>query len=324
MCKVVLFYHPSGEHLTDSNGCFKKAECLKSREMLWNSGTHRRKFIKARGLSIDNLTTTSPVESDLYFWGEWEPESVIKPINTSLSDEDAKKNDIPKYIHEPIIYKREKGNFNSLACTDPYVLGSSFRYCCCQQKNKNGTLRKLRHGDIIIFCGKRKGKLLIDTVFVVDKAIEYSGSNYRSVLNDYISDVYMQAAIMPIFGSNENCGSACSSKNDKNGCINICTDDNKNFTFYTAVMYGSDCASKTGIFSYFPCKTGDAGKQGFSRFEVNATDFGFTFTQHQGFKTNNVLKAGENTVKYWHRLTATVLNAGYRLGTYANEPEFKI
>lgn len=57
---VVQFLHPGLEHRPDA-GCVKQ----------WNEGAHRRKFLLTSGKALRNGQS---IESDLFLWGEWEPE----------------------------------------------------------------------------------------------------------------------------------------------------------------------------------------------------------------------------------------------------------
>ena len=314
---TVLFIHPAGEHFTDASGyALTPAECITNGEMPWSGiGRHYRKFIKAKGEYLASLNNNdAPDKAELYFWGEWETESKVTKIGKKSTKAYLRKNDIPQYIHEPIIRKKTNTQLIGLMNTDPYVFGENFCYCCCQQGSKGSILRKLNNGDIIVFYGKREGRLLIDTVFVVDKAIKYNSSNYREQLKNYVSEVYMHAAIEPLFADSEDCSTPCSGKKDKNECNNKKCEE-KEYTFYTAVMYGSDYAKKNGIFSYFPCKIGDEGKDGFSRFEADADKLNFSKKQTQGIKI--LQEQG-----FWQKLTQSVLNAGYKLGVKAEEPDF--
>ncbi len=73
----VQFHHPGGEHEPDLPG-----------ERSWNSGSHRRKFMQAKGTYL-TTPDAKPFQSDIVFWGEWEPPSLVlqtfaKPILPKL------------------------------------------------------------------------------------------------------------------------------------------------------------------------------------------------------------------------------------------------
>ena len=69
----VQFLHPGGEHAPN-------APSLK----VWNTGNHRRKFLKSQGRFLDPHGSQ---EDSVVFWGEREPESrVIESIADPLPD----------------------------------------------------------------------------------------------------------------------------------------------------------------------------------------------------------------------------------------------
>ena len=57
---VVQCPHSGGEHNPRKLG-----------RMEWNTGPHKRKFIRSRGRDLDRHDDER--EADLVFWGEWEP-----------------------------------------------------------------------------------------------------------------------------------------------------------------------------------------------------------------------------------------------------------
>lgn len=172
--KVVQFLHSGKE--------YKQSEFIKEGENTikpWNYGSHRRKFLHAKGAYIDNNETTQKEKEgkDIYFWGEWEPKSkVIKIFNHSLGD-------YPHSIHEPFveidksgklnvpgpvtqkdkdgsIKKNEDGSIIQFIATntDPFVFGKNgFYYSCCKQNRKykdkiySTQMQDLEPGSIILF-----------------------------------------------------------------------------------------------------------------------------------------------------------------------------
>jgi len=149
--KVVQFLHSGKE--------YKLSETEKeAKRKSWNRDIiHRRKFLHAKGAYIKDGTETK--ENDIYFWGEWEPESIVtsifkKPI------EGAK----PHFINEPVVkiqsghvvvpINKEDKDAHPVN-TDPFLFGDKgFFYSCCMQRNKKGNKTQMQYlepGSIILF-----------------------------------------------------------------------------------------------------------------------------------------------------------------------------
>ncbi|MEE9315869.1 MAG: hypothetical protein V3U97_02040, partial [bacterium] len=164
-CCFVQFIHPGGEHIP-GNEKYK----------FWNTGNHKRKFIKNKGKYIKKLKDT-PKEKDIVFWGEWEPESkIVKSIPNSVRNG-------PKYIYEPFYTKFEEKN-PPLQNTDPFVFGNQFYYTICQQykKEKPTQLRYLEKDSVILFGScQNKSQFILDTVFVVGDYIDHEKATYEAV-----------------------------------------------------------------------------------------------------------------------------------------------
>lgn len=176
----------------------------------WNCGSHKRKFMKAKGKYLDSKGVLS--ESDLYFWGEWEPTSYATEI-----DPNADGHKLPKYLQEPVLILNKNGKPNPKWClkskaknaknscqkihctnTDPYVFYDNFLYSCCRQIN-NGNITCMQHlsmGSIILFgsafdTNTPDAKFWVDTVFVVGESKEYDPERACTDLNAFVpSDYY--------------------------------------------------------------------------------------------------------------------------------------
>jgi hypothetical protein len=123
----------------------------------WNNDmVHYRKFLLNKGEYLDNISDSKPKKTDLYFWGEWEGNSIFSPIvnrNYQILP-----NGIHRAFHSTVI----RGGQN----TDPYIFGKEFKYCICKQ---TGNLCNLDPNSLILFGSTfpSLGKFYIDTVFVV-------------------------------------------------------------------------------------------------------------------------------------------------------------
>ena len=168
MPKIIQFFHP-GQETPDRFICQSYKE--------WKTGDHSRNFIKNHGDYVDENGQYN--SDDLVFWGEWEararvkktffrktePQRLIEPIKCM----------IPSH-RLPMACSRTKcGSGDSYQNTDPFVFGDCFRYSYCKQK-AFPFLKALDEDSIILFGSHKKGKFLLDTVFVV-------GNNPRKYRN---------------------------------------------------------------------------------------------------------------------------------------------
>lgn len=327
--KVVQFLHSGKE--------YKRSEFIKEREETikpWNTGDHRRKFLHAKGAYIDNRGKKIGDENnweDIYFWGEWEPESIVPNINKH--GEDAP----PHFIHEPFLRLNEskqliKGDKKSIAKnTDPFVFGDKgFFYSCCKQNRKykdkidSTQMQDLEPGSIILFgsnINHNKGNtyFALDTVFVVgdDKNEENpnkQGYNINSYSKDLtkVPDNYFD--IMNFEGWKDSLnstgneielagcnGSICTSnKKESEGCEN-----GSDFTCYRGASFDNPITCKDypteKMYSFVPCKIGSKGENGFERIKLSNEDFSFISNNlSQGVKYTEVTL--EESFDIWKRL----------------------
>ena len=151
----------------------------------WNNdATHYRKFIQHRGQFLSHIGS-SPKESELLFWGEWEGNSWFTPLQSGS----------PNGIHQPFHSLHVRGHQN----TDPYVFGNRFHYAVCKQR---GRLTQLEPGSVILFGSSFKTGFVLDTVFVVDsyesvhevasnQAVNYS-KTYREATLVQLGETYIK------------------------------------------------------------------------------------------------------------------------------------
>ena len=154
---AVKFPHPGGEHNRE-----------RSARQAWNTGDHRRKFMCSKGHYVGDDGQT--VETQLVFWGEWEPPSFIlqrwPPIGS-----------LPQLLHEPVwetptLWPRQN--------TDPWVFGPCFYYSNCRQLSRSGRptgLQQLSPGSVIFFGSTIAKTFVLDTVFVVASSTRYTPRN---------------------------------------------------------------------------------------------------------------------------------------------------
>lgn len=163
---IVQFLHPGGEHHPGPESV-----------MGWNTGEHRRKFLRARARYVgsDGKAQSGVVR----FWGEWEPPSRV------VARFPAPAASLPRFLHEPLLYR--PGIPGARQNTDPYVFGPTFLYSNCRQFTHTGAptaLQSLPPGSIVLFGSRLEGRFVLDTVLVVE-----SRTPYDVGLNDQEMDV---------------------------------------------------------------------------------------------------------------------------------------
>lgn len=260
---VVQFTHQGKEHkLTPAE---KKTIPI---IMEWNTGPHRRKFMRAKGQTVVN-NHLSPTK-DLLFWGEWEPYSQVELLKTKPTLWT-----MPSMVHRPFMKFNKKGKLckfinrprtsygtsgggctPSIACqgTDPFVFGDHFIYSNCKQVFMSGTgkitytsMRELEKGSVILFGSTvlkapRGGSpyFILDTVFVVDEYREYHVKNALKDLHGFVPPIYDEIMNFKSWSSNP---------------------------FLTCYHGATWSNPVNGMFSFVPCKSceSDAPSFGFER-----------------------------------------------------------
>ena len=345
--KVVQFLHSGKE--------YKRSEFIKEREETikpWNTGDHRRKFLHAKGAYIDNRETTEEEEEkegeDIYFWGEWEPDSIVTKIQTKV------KGHSPQYIHKPFLRFKEsgqliKGDQNSTPTnTDPFVFGKDgFYYSYCNQETYID-LKNLELGSIILFGsniktdpdidnnGKNVPYFALDTVFVVgavEKKLDYSKNTGLKKLKEFGPKYYCDIMNFKASGNNSNCSGNSNEQNDCKG--SGCTrKKNKSkdcktgseFTCYRGASY--DDPIKCGddkMYSFVPCKIGSKGENGYERVRLYDTDFTHAIINNkktQGVKYTEIT-LGES-LDIWNTLCNIIKSQGFEKAVRLNYTEKRI
>lgn len=293
----VQFPHPGSEHtLTPQQyaGIRKGHKVIKE----WNCGTHKRKFMKARGIAMDGEYNKIN-ETELYFWGEWEPTSYVTGLFHNACGRK-----LPKYLHEPFYAPsaRRGGEAKGMNCcgtnTDPFVFADNFLYSCCHQivNGKPTQLQELEPGSIIVFGSKIDNQFVVDTVFVVGESKKYTARSARKDLAGFVPDDYY--GIMNF------------SEWDASDCV---TDD-RVFTCYRGVSY---VENPTGLFSFVPCKTElqevNGRKVGFERPVIPSEAFDLIKAQSATNFKKSVLASKSDAARIWEKIKDIVLAQGFSL-----------
>lgn len=306
----VQFPHSGFEHQLTKD---EEEKSLKD----WNYGMHKRKFMKCIGSVIDQDLKCR--ESDLYFWGEWEPTSYARVL-----DQTADGHALPRYLQYPVLILNSNGRpttpwhakdkctqvVNCVSTegdlcqnTDPYVFSDHFLYSCCRQlrKNKRTKLQDLLSGSIILFGSSFDTKtddplFAVDTVFVVGEARKYYPKTVQQDLHGFVPDEYYT-----IMGFQK-------------------WPKRAPFTCYQGVSYKE---RPEGPFSFVPCKTElplEGGKRvGFKRPFIRMSDLEYngnnlvnplntrTFSAH-------VIASETDAVQLWEKVKNIILSQGFSLG----------
>lgn len=266
---IVQFLHTGGEH-----SFTKSRNEGKRRFKDWNCDIkHLRKYLCTTGAYIKNGEKIEIKENEkgnnIYFWGEWEPQSEVTPI------ENQEPGAYPNFIHEPFLKLNEsgqliKGDKNSTPTnTDPFVFGKDgFYYSYCMQSIK--TLQELDPGSIILFGSTIKRNtpeayFALDTVFVVgpkENKLKYNINNDLSELKGFAPKYYLD--IMNYKSSENNSNCSCN-KSKSEGC-----EKESDFTCYRGASYDNPI---NGMYSFAPCKIGSDGEKGFERVKLTKDSF---------------------------------------------------
>jgi len=169
----VQLNHPGNEKPFKIGKGYQRVNNLILRE--WNNDhRHYRKYLENDGKYLNSLDT-KPQKGKLFFWGEWEGNSIFAPINNGRGN--------PNGIHIPFHSTLIRGFEN----TDPYIYGDYFKYATCSQ---SGKLLNLIPGSLILFGTTKDIGYELDTVFVVktfetaQSVFSNKGKNYSRVYHE--------------------------------------------------------------------------------------------------------------------------------------------
>jgi hypothetical protein len=284
----VQFPHPGAEH---------DPKPKKGNFIAWNTGDHKRKFMKNPGQYENNC----PKKSDLVFWGEWEPQSDVLQRFT------ANNNTYPKYLYKP--YYSIPTNQQDLENTDPFIFGDRFHYVCCKQATKKGftQLRFLDRGSVILFGSCVNQQFVLDTVFVVDTWKDDIKSFAQA--KKLVSPTYQDVTLTRIFNS------SCSSKS-KGSCTK-----NISYRLYFGATYNKPVE---GMFSFFPCLPYQQNMtSGFLRPIIQIPNLITNNCQKFKYEHPHYPKNIQTNQKLWEEVKRQVENANLKLGIFADLPPRK-
>lgn len=272
----IQFLHPGREHEPDAG-----------RMKAWNTGAHRRKFLKGPGRY---LAGGDPQDGELVFWGEWEPESLaVAEITEPLPDG-------PRWIYEP--YYVPPASYQGLQNTDPFVFGERFQYTGCLQHTKRGPtqMRHLVRGSVILFGScLHKSHFVGDTVFVVANHIDHSERDYRDRLRGHVSATYDTVTLAPWYRNP--------------------VEPDRSHRLYDGATFE---ASVEGMFSFFPCLPYEGHPRGFARPTIRIPGV-ITDRHYQGKKLNRQDQVYD-VKRLWDEVVRQVTEQELVLGISASLP----
>ena len=287
----IQFLHPGSEHTPDKNN---------PNHISWNQSKHKRKFIKNPGAYLEGDRKN---DSDLIFWGEWEPQSdVIQELEVK------QKKVYPKYLYQP--YYSIIDNKQFLQNTDPFVFGNNFYYVCCRQATKRGStkLRFLERGSVILFGSCLNKQFVLDTVFVVDSYVDIESLEQISQhVPETDRETYVDVTLKHIL---DNTSDSCIKKNESN-----CT-ASQNFHLYTGAKFDNPV---NDMFSFFPCLPYKQNSNiGFIRPAIQVSDISPNLNQN--FK---ILNSKQGHQQLWQQVRRQVEQAGLKIGIHSKLPPKK-
>ena len=271
----VQFIHPGGEHGPDSGD--RKS---------WNHEAHRRKFLRQRGRYVGDEGKVH--EDELLFWGEWEPNSRVRPVEDRVQHG-------PRFVHEPFLPRQSPDGWRQN--TDPFVFGDQFHYTGCLQHTRRGPtqLRFLARGSVLLFGSAiERSQFVLDTVLVIDRWVDHSRLDFEA-LATVVSDTYWRATIEPWYSGQGG--------------------DEQSYRLYSGATYENPL---NGMFSFFPCTTLAENRNGFARPEIRLPGL-VTPTLTQGKRLNRGITAADVKAS-WAEVVHQVQAQGLSLGVYAELP----
>lgn len=176
----------------------------------WNSATrsdaawpHRRKFLISRA---DYEQAGRFVTGTVGLWGEWEGPSFARKVDRVPG------RDEPEFFHVPAYY--EPTAHDGLLDTDPFVFGSHFLYCGCQQHTSHHKpggaaetfLRRLSGGSLILFGSAIRREFVLDTAFVVGAFTDYANGDFAEI-QQHVPPEYVHLSLWTQFKGNDTCDS---------------------------------------------------------------------------------------------------------------------
>ena len=271
---VVQFPHPGGERALRGGD-----------RMPWNTGRHGRKFLRSAGRSVDSQGQAR--NTPLVFWGEWEaPSRIVSRWR--------REGQLPRALQVPVWERLPTSTPRQN--TDPWVFGETFRYSNCKQltSRKNpSALQALTPGSVILFGSKLRGEFVLDTVFVVRKAVPYVPHDPPE-----IDEAFRVCTIESVAA-------------DGRG--------EHEFTLYYGATFEKPVAD---MFSFVPCRDAEREDARFARPAVSLPGYINRASPQSPSGAKRPLTI-EQAFQQWHSIREQVLQAECELGVSFETPRFE-
>lgn len=116
------------------------------------------------GSATDRPDTKPKHIENLYFWGEYEPDTIATGL--TVPPPGTMRGVYPTYLNTQVvpIPSAPNGALN----TDPFVFCGPFIYSNCRQASINQIVQSLQHGDVFLFGSSLNEVFVLDTCIVVD------------------------------------------------------------------------------------------------------------------------------------------------------------
>ncbi len=280
----VQLNHPGGQKPFNLGSGYRQIGNQIIRE--WsNDNVHFRKFIQNYGHYVNGLKDLKPTQNDLYFWGEWEGNSLFNPF--PRTDFRILPNGLHKLFHSTKI--------RGLQNTDPYIYGDNFKYCVCKQ---TGRLTNLILNDLILFgtVVPSLNKFYIDTVFIIKD--HNSSVNVQATGGVTFSQVYKKETLEQL-----------------NEYLKVPTYANNNKVYQSKTWWDDK-----EYFSFVPCKL-DYNSVGFERLFIELSNQTFQLSKNptgKSFLSNCPLSSQD----LWKEIVRISIEQGFVLGVKFDEPIF--
>ena len=202
--------------------------------------------------------------------------------------------------------------------TDPFIFGDRFLYSNCKRPTSR-RLRSLDRGSVIAFGSSKKGRWVLDTVFVVAGFVDYPLTAVRTALAGMVPETFLDVTGGPLAANSQHdrCGPA---PEEPTGCGGRRAGNGSDRAL--RLYWGATSQDPVqGMFSFFPAMPAGHAR-GFPRPSVELPGWCFTESLKQGHKQSCGLTA-ETVALLWDSLTEQVDAAGLVLGTHAALPEHR-
>jgi len=236
-----------------------------------------------RKLYVNDLKDLKPTQDDLYFWGEWEGNSLFNAFPR------ADFRILPNGLHKPFHSTFIRGSQN----TDPYIFGDNFKYCVCKQKRQ---LTSLVLDDLILFgtVMPKLGKFYIDTVFVIK---DYNlSSNIQMTRGAQYSQVYIEETLEQL-----------------NEYLKTPIFTNNNRVYHSKTWWDDK-----DYFSFVPCKL-SYDNIGFERLFIELSNEIFQLSRNPTGKSF-LERCTLSSQDLWKEIVRISLEQGFKLGVKFDEP----